>query len=65
MHVGVVTPIYNAAFWVSMRSQSHHDWTTVVGDNRPTDATADTVICSIGIMIFGFGNDLWLHRSLC
>ena len=68
MHVGVVAPTYNAASWVGVRSfyspsRSRNDWTTVAGDNRPTDATADTVICSIGIVIFGFGNDLQVRQS--
>jgi glycosyltransferase involved in cell wall biosynthesis len=48
MHIGVVTPAYNAERWVgkaiaSVTSQSHDDWTMVVVDDGSRDATAEVV----------------------
>jgi glycosyltransferase involved in cell wall biosynthesis len=48
MRIGIVTPAWNAAPWISdtIRSvlgQSHSDWTMVVVDDGSTDATAETV----------------------
>lgn len=48
MHIGVVTPAWNAAPWIataiaSVRAQTHADWRMAVVDDGSTDATSDIV----------------------
>ena len=45
MHIAVIIPAYNVAAWlpdclVSLRSQTHADWSAVVVDDGSSDATA-------------------------